>query len=75
MPKKLLVVLLCATAQILLAQGTASISATVLDPSGASIAGATITVRNTATGLSRNLTTDSQGHYLVPDTPVPRGVL
>jgi hypothetical protein len=70
MLKKLLVVLLCTTAQILCAQGTASISGTVLDPSGASIAGATITVRNTATGLSRNLTTDNQGHYLVPDLPI-----
>jgi hypothetical protein len=70
MLKKLLVVLLCATAQILCAQGTASISGTVLDPSGASIAGAAVTVRNTATGLSRSLTTDAQGHYLVPDLPI-----
>jgi len=69
MLKILAVLILCATAQMLCAQGTASISGTVQDPSGASIAGATVTVRNTATGLSRSLTTDAQGHYLVPDLP------
>jgi hypothetical protein len=55
---------------MLFAQGTASISGTVLDSSGAAIVGATVTVRNTATGLSRTLTTDPQGHYLVPDLPI-----
>src|SRR5437870_9470934 len=68
--KILTLALLSATAQILCAQGTASISGNVLDPSGASIGGATVTVRNNATGLSRSLTTDAQGHYLVPDLPI-----
>ena len=68
--KTLAVLVLCASAQILCAQGTASISGTVLDPSGASIAGATVTLRNNATGLTRSLTTDAQGHYLVPDLPI-----
>src|ERR1051325_9654844 len=72
MLKILAVLVLCATTQILCAQGTASISGTVLDPSGASIAGATVTVHNTATGLSRSLTSDAQGHYLVPDLPIGR---
>ena len=64
------VAVLCALAQSLCAQGTASISGTVLDPSGATIPGATVTVRNTATGLSRVASTDAQGHYLVPDLPI-----
>jgi hypothetical protein len=68
--KILAIALLSATAQLLFAQGTASISGTVLDPSGSSITGATVTVRNTGTGLSRNLKTDAQGHYLVPDLPI-----
>jgi len=70
MLKILAVAILCATAQILCAQGTASISGNVLDPSGASIAGATVTVRNPATGLTRILKADAQGHYLVPDLPI-----
>src|SRR5262249_26076136 len=43
---------------------------TVLDPSGAAIAGAKVTVRNTGTGLTRSLTVDAQGHYLIPDLPI-----
>src|SRR5690242_3861172 len=70
MLKNLAVVILCASAQILCAQGTASISGNVLDPSGANISGATVTVRNPATGLTRTITTDAQGHYLVPDLPI-----
>src|SRR6478752_6665588 len=70
MLKILAAVILCATAQVLCAQGTSSISGTVLDPSGASIAGATVTVRNTATGLTRSLKSDAQGRYLVPDLPI-----
>ena len=66
----LVVVLFSATVQVAFAQGTTSISGTVLDPSGAAISGASITVRNTATGLTRNLTSDAQGHYLVPDLPI-----
>ena len=63
-------IILCGLAQILCAQGTASILGTVLDPSGASIAGATVTVRNTATGLTRSLKSDVQGRYLVSDLPI-----
>jgi len=62
--------LLILVAQILSAQGTGTISGNVLDPSGAGIPGATVTVRNTGTGLSRSLTSDVQGHYLVPDLPI-----
>src|ERR1700676_157377 len=41
----------------------------VTDQSGAVIAGASITVSNTQTGLSRTLTTDSAGGYVAPSLP------
>jgi Carboxypeptidase regulatory-like domain/TonB dependent receptor-like, beta-barrel len=39
---------------------------TVLDPSGAAISGATVTVTNVQTSASRVLTTDSDGGYVAP---------
>ncbi|HVB85585.1 MAG TPA: carboxypeptidase-like regulatory domain-containing protein, partial [Candidatus Dormibacteraeota bacterium] len=36
----------------------------VTDPSGASVAGATVTVTNTGTNVSRTLTTDTSGAYV-----------
>src|SRR5690348_6217630 len=39
----------------------------VLDPSGATVAGATVTVTNTATGVARTVTTNAQGRYRVPE--------
>ena len=45
----------------------ATISGTITDASGAVIAGAEISVRNTATGINRNTTTDSAGFYTVPN--------
>ncbi|MGA3104943.1 MAG: TonB-dependent receptor [Terriglobales bacterium] len=41
----------------------ASISGTVTDPSGAAVAGATVTVTNGGTNQSQTLTTDSSGLY------------
>ena len=46
---------------------TASISGTVTDSSGAAVPGASIEIRNTATGAVRTVVTDSQGRYNVPD--------
>ncbi len=43
--------------------GTGSIEGSVLDPSGAVLPDAQVTVRNTATGVERVLTTDSGGRY------------
>lgn len=51
-------------------QATASISGTVLDKTGSGIVGAKMTVTAQATGLIRNVPTDSIGHYLVPLLPV-----
>src|SRR5436853_7436606 len=53
------------------AQGaTAVISGTVLDPSGAAIAGASITVRNVGTAFTRTVLSDDQGRYVVPELPI-----
>jgi hypothetical protein len=45
----------------------ATIVGTVTDPSGAAVPSATITVTNTDTGQARVLTTNSEGHYVVPE--------
>src|SRR6476646_2383494 len=55
-----------ATAQI----PTAAISGTVKDSSGAVVPGATITVTNTETGLSRTTRAGNDGSYTLPALPV-----
>jgi hypothetical protein len=40
---------------------------TITDSSGAVVAGAKVTITNTATGLSRNLVSNNDGNYLAPD--------
>lgn len=50
--------------------GTASVQGTVTDPTGAAIANATVTLKQTATGVSRVSTTDTQGVYAMPNVPV-----
>src|SRR3989449_2954338 len=53
------------------AQGaTAAISGTVLDPSGAAIAGASITVRKVGTAFTRTVLSDDQGRYVAPGLPI-----
>ncbi|HZD48343.1 MAG TPA: carboxypeptidase-like regulatory domain-containing protein, partial [Silvibacterium sp.] len=47
-----------------------SISGTVHDASGASIAGATVEIRNTETGAARVLTSDDSGRYAAPSVPI-----
>jgi Carboxypeptidase regulatory-like domain len=47
-----------------------TISGTVHDASGASVPGATVTVRHTETGATRRLTTDSEGRFFAPSVPV-----
>ena len=46
-------------------QVTASIAGKVEDPSGASVPGATVTVKNTETGSARTVSTDGTGNYRV----------
>ena len=60
----LLILALAAIASAQTFRGT--ILGTVTDPNGAVVAGATITARNTSTGLERKTATDSEGNYTVP---------
>ncbi|HVB33093.1 MAG TPA: TonB-dependent receptor [Patescibacteria group bacterium] len=46
-----------------------TILGTVLDPSSAAIPGATVTILNTQTGLTRTATTDAHGAYRFPSVP------
>src|SRR6266567_6914641 len=45
----------------------ATLSGTITDATGGVIAGADISVRNTATGIVKNTTADSAGFYTVPN--------
>jgi hypothetical protein len=47
-----------------------TILGTVTDSSGAAIGGATVTVKNTGTGLTRTVTTSDDGTYSVPELPI-----
>jgi hypothetical protein len=58
------------TSAQLLAGVTASISGTVIDPSGAVIAGATVTATNVDTGVATTQTTNSQGFYSFQSLPL-----
>ena len=49
---------------------TATILGTVTDMSGAAVAGATVVVKNTGTGLTGTIATDPDGRYRVPDLGV-----
>lgn len=48
------------------AQDTASLTGTIRDNTGAVLADATVSITNNATGLIRNLRSNSQGEYLAP---------
>src|SRR5712692_10152220 len=45
----------------------ATLSGTITDPSGASIAGAKVSVANKATGVTRDVTADAAGFYSAPN--------
>jgi Carboxypeptidase regulatory-like domain len=66
-----LVILLCITSvfvtQARAQVAGAALSGTVTDPSGGLVPSATISVRNTATNVTREVTTDSAGFYTVPN--------
>jgi Carboxypeptidase regulatory-like domain/TonB-dependent Receptor Plug Domain len=51
------------------AQDTASLTGTIRDPSGAVVAGAIVSVKNTANGLVREVKTNSAGEYLAAALP------
>src|SRR4051812_21248777 len=52
------------------AVSSAQITGTVRDPSGAALPGVTITGTQTATGLTRTVTTAEDGAYVMPNLPV-----
>ncbi len=56
----------------LIAGVTASISGTVVDPSGAVVAGATVTATNVDTGVAATQSTNAQGFYSFQSLPVGR---
>jgi hypothetical protein len=64
------VLILLLTAGAAWAQGTAQLSGTVRDESGAVLPGATVTVTQTNTGLVRSTVTEGTGGYLLPNLPV-----
>jgi hypothetical protein len=45
----------------------ATLSGTVTDPSGSGVPNATVSIKNTATGIAREVATDSAGFYSVPN--------
>jgi len=66
----LVCVLFAAVSSPLFAQQvTGTIKGVVTDPSGATIANATVDIINKATGLTRTVTTNDQGEYSAPDLP------
>ncbi len=70
-----LALLLLVPCGLLLAGVTASISGTVTDPSGAIVAGATVTATNVETGVAFTQTTNAQGFYSIPELPPGKYVL
>ncbi len=51
------------------AQASSSLSGTVVDPQGGVLPGATITVTNTATGITRSVVSNVDGTYQIPQIP------
>src|SRR3984957_9866388 len=51
-------------------QITGSIRGTVVDPSGAIVQAATVTAKQTETGLTRSVVTDRQGEYVLVELPI-----
>lgn len=60
---------LCSLLAFAQSSATGSLTGTVLDPTGAAVAGATVTVRSTATNEELTATTNDQGTFNVPVLP------
>ncbi len=69
-PRLILLFALLAATPTLKAQTTSSLSGSVVDPSGAAVSGAAVTVRNENTGATRTTDTNSNGLYQVLSLPV-----
>ena len=57
----------CSTAFLFAQTYQGRILGSVTDASGAVISGAKITIKNTATGVARSLTTTAAGDYVAPN--------
>ncbi len=68
--KRLLPLLFLAVGAPAFAQSSGTISGTVADPSGALIAGATVTATSVATSTQSKTQTDADGKYQLPSLPV-----
>jgi hypothetical protein len=51
-------------------QGSVTIFGSVSDPTGAAVAGATVTTINTATGVARQTTSGTDGGYVISQLPI-----
>ena len=51
---------------------TGTIQGTIVDPNGAVVSGATVTVKNVETGFERTVTTNSDGFFTAPLLPLGR---
>jgi hypothetical protein len=61
--------LLGLTASVMAQSATTSLHGTVYDPKGAVVAGASLTITNSATGFTRSTKTDAQGAYQFRELP------
>jgi len=70
-PARLVLVFLCCGGSLLLHAQTSSgtVHGTVLDPSGASIAGATVEIQNPVSHYDQTTTTDGQGNFTLANVP------
>ena len=66
----LVVFVLLSTAMLVGQTFRGTVLGTVTDPSGAVVAGATVKVKNVATGLERTTATSGDGSYSVPELPI-----
>ncbi|PYV88151.1 MAG: hypothetical protein DMG05_16010, partial [Acidobacteria bacterium] len=64
------VFLCCAPLRLLAQYTTASMAGNVVDPTGAMVPDAKVTVRNTETGFEQTVSTGATGAFLFPRLPV-----
>ena len=69
MTAAILISILLGVARLSKAQGAASISGTVQDPSGAVVANATVTIQNPVSTYQRSTTSDASGNFRFPNVP------
>src|SRR6186997_1790883 len=68
----LALLLILSAASIASAQATGSISGVVKDSDGGVVPGATVTVKNEATGTEQKILTNTKGEYAAPALPAGR---